>query len=124
MAAVGFMMAPLFFKEPAGGAVSKRNGSATVFEPVNQSGQWRDFRDDIKREGQREGQIKILAQALDACLPNLDDADRERIVDSWFTTGIPDNMLHRIMEAGQASDNWESILDVTEPTPPSYREPL
>ena len=84
------------------------------------SGQWRDFRDDIKQEGQ----IEILVQALDMCLPHLDDADRERIVDSWVTAGIPDHMLHRIMKAGQAPDEWESILDVTEPKPPSYRKPL
>ena len=88
------------------------------------SGQWRDFRDDIKQEGQIEGQIEILGQALDMHLPHLDDADRERIVDSWVTVGIPDHMLHRIMEAGQAPDEWESILDVMDPKPPSYREPL
>ena len=83
------------------------------------SGQWRDFRDDIKQEGQIEGQIEILGQALDMCLPHLDDADRERIVDSWVTAGIPDHMLQRIMKAGQAPDEWESILDVTAPKPPS-----
>ena len=83
------------------------------------SGQWRDFRDDIKQEGQIEGQIEILVQALDMCLPHLDNADRERIVASWFTAGIPDRMLHRIMKAGQAPDEWASILDVTEPKPPS-----
>ncbi len=43
------------------------------------SRQWRDFRDDIKQEGQ----IEILGQALDACLPNLDVADRECIVALW-----------------------------------------
>ena len=53
------------------------------------------------------------------CLPHLDDADRERIVDSWVTAGIPDHMLQRIMKAGQALDEWEAILDVTEPKPPS-----
>ena len=84
------------------------------------SGQWRDFRDDIKQEGQ----IEILMQALDMCLPHLDDAHRERIVDSWVTAGIPDHILHRIMKAGQAPDEWEAILDLTEPKPPSYREPL
>ena len=83
-------------------------------------GQWRDFRDDIKQEGQ----IEILGQALDMCLPRLDDADRKRIVASWLPTGIPDHMLNRILKAGQAPDEWESILDVTEPKPPSYREPL
>ena len=86
------------------------------------SGQWRDFRDDIKLK--QEGQIEILVQALDMCLPHLDDADRERIVDSWVTAGIPDHMLHRIMKAGQAPDDWEAILDLTEVKPPSYREPL
>ena len=88
------------------------------------SGQWRDFRNDLKQEGQVEGQIEILVQALDMCLPHLDDADRERIVDSWVTAGIPDYMLHRIMKAGQAPDEWEAILDLTEPKSPSYREPL
>ena len=83
------------------------------------SGQWRDYWTDIKQEGQIAGQIEILGQALDACLPNLDVADRERIVASWLTTGIPDNMLHRIMEASQAPDEWEAILDVTEPNLPS-----
>ena len=84
------------------------------------SGQWRDFRNDIKQEGQ----IEILVQALDMCLPHLDDAERERIVASWVTVGIPDHMLQRIMQAGQAPDEWESILDVTAPKPPSHREPL
>ena len=63
-------------------------------------GQWRDFRNNIKQEGQ----IEILGQALNMYLPHLDDADRERIVDSWFTVGIPDHMLHRILTAGQTPD--------------------
>lgn len=51
-----------------------------------------------------QGQIEILGQALNMYLPHLDDADRERIVDSWFTVGIPDHMLHRILTAGQTPD--------------------
>lgn len=80
------------------------------------SGQWRDFRNDIKQEGQ----IEILGQALDMYLPHPDDADRERMVASWLTTGIPDHMLHRILKVGQTPDEWASILAVMEPKPPSY----
>ena len=60
-----------------------------------------------------EGQVHILIQALDAFLPDLNDADRERIVEAWSADGIPDDMLSRIMGAGQTPDEWEFILDVS-----------
>lgn len=77
---------------------------------------WRDRESDlqleVKQEGVQEGQVQILIQALDAFLPDLSDADRERIVEAWSAEGIRDDMLSRIMEAGQTPDEWESILDV------------
>ena len=57
--------------------------------------------------------MQILIQALDAFLPDLSDADRERIVEAWSADGIPDDMLSWIMEAGQTPDEWESIVDVS-----------
>ena len=85
---------------------------------------WRDRASDLKLENIQEGRVQILIQALDAFLPNLSDADRERIVEAWSANGIPDDMLSRIMEAGQAPDAWEAILDVSGPKPPPHREPL
>ena len=77
---------------------------------------WRDRESDlklaVKLAGIQEGQVRILIQALDAFLPDLSDADRERLVVTWSTDGIPDDMLSRIMEAGRTPDAWESILDV------------
>lgn len=78
---------------------------------------WRDRESDlkleVKLEGVREGRVQILIQVLDVFLPDLSDADRERIVETWSVAGIPDDMLSRIMEAGQAPDEWKSILDVS-----------
>ena len=78
---------------------------------------WRDRESDLKLAvrlaGIQEGQVRILIQALDAFLPDLSDADRERLVAAWSADGIPDDMLSRIMEAGRTPDEWESILDVS-----------
>ena len=78
---------------------------------------WRDRESDlklaVKLTGIQEGQVRILIQALDAFLPDLGDADRERIVEAWSADGIPDDMLSRIMEAGRTPDEWESILDLS-----------
>ena len=78
---------------------------------------WRDRESDRERLGEqrgiRLGQVQILIQALDAFLPDLSDADRERIVEAWSADGIPDDMLSRIMEAGQTPDEWASILDLS-----------
>ncbi|MCY3659146.1 MAG: Uma2 family endonuclease [Caldilineaceae bacterium] len=78
---------------------------------------WRDRESDlkleVKLEGVQEGRVQILIQALDAFLPDLSDADRERIVEAWSADGIPDDMLSWIMEAGQTPDEWESIVDVS-----------
>lgn len=74
---------------------------------------WRDRESDLKLEGVQEGRVQILIQALDAFLPDLSDADRERVVEAWSADGIPDDMLSRVMEAGQTPDEWESILDVS-----------
>ena len=78
---------------------------------------WRDRESDRERLGEqrgiRLGQVQILIQALDAFLPDLSDADRERIVEAWSADGIPDDMLSRIMEAGQTPGEWASILDVS-----------
>ncbi len=78
---------------------------------------WRDRASDlklaVKLTGIQEGQVRILIQALDAFLPDLGDADRERIVEAWSADGISDDMLSRIMEAGRTPDEWESILDLS-----------
>jgi hypothetical protein len=71
-----------------------------------------DLKLAVKLAGIQEGQVRILIQALDAFLPDLNDADCERLVAAWSTDGIPDDMLSRIMEAGRTPDEWESILDV------------
>ena len=81
------------------------------------TGRWRDRESDLKQEvkleGVQEGRVQIFIQALDAFLPDLSDADRKRIVEAWSAAGIPDDMLSRIMEAGQTPDEWESIVDVS-----------
>lgn len=88
-------------------------GNVPVFQCQDpETGQWHDHEGDIALRERIENHVKLL----DRCLPSLDVAERNSLVAAWKLDGVPDDMITRLVDAGQDPDRWREILGLPKPT--------